>query len=210
MSAAFQPQWDDGLDISLKDGRRVNIATEALAGEPGQIVLLKDVTETRRLQETLNHHRRLSAKTELAAALAHQIRTPLATAMLHTSNLTAHRCDRPAHTRTAERALGAMRDLERLVEDMLTYARGGKLDGTSFDLADILESLHSRVVAGAQENFTFEISGDIPRLQLFGNTDALCSVMMNNLVDNARQRQQCLGRLNRNGKDNERSTVPGI
>ena len=37
---AFAPQWDDGHDVSLSDGRRVNIATQALSGEPGQILLL--------------------------------------------------------------------------------------------------------------------------------------------------------------------------
>ena len=65
---AFAPRWDDGHDVSLADGRRVNIATQALDGEPGQILLISDVTETRRLHEQLEHHKRLSAKTEMAAA----------------------------------------------------------------------------------------------------------------------------------------------
>ena len=53
VAEAFLPRWDDGHDISLRDGRRVNIATQALHDEPGQILLLKDVSETRRLQEML-------------------------------------------------------------------------------------------------------------------------------------------------------------
>ena len=186
MTKSFQPQWDDGHDISLKDGRRVNIATEALNGEPGQILLLKDVTETRRLQDMLSHHRRLSAKTELAAALAHQIRTPLSAAMLHTANLSSRISGKPGDLRVAERALDAMRQLERLVEGMLTYARGGQLDVDAFTLSTLLERLTANVVAKASKSeFNFEITGEVPELRLFGNTDALLSMMLN-LVNNAR------------------------
>src|SRR5690606_4852389 len=47
----FAPREDDGHEISLKDGRRLSIATRSLQGEPGQLVLLTDLTETRRLQD---------------------------------------------------------------------------------------------------------------------------------------------------------------
>jgi two-component system, sensor histidine kinase FlrB len=195
VTTAFQPQWDDGHDISLKDGRRVNIATEALHGQPGQILVLKDVTEPRRLQELLNHHRRLSAKTELAASLAHQIRTPLASAMLHTSNLSSRACSEAAHQRAAERAMDAMRQLERLVEDMLTFARGGKLDADGFDLALLLERLTGNVAANTQGGaFRFELVGRVPAVRLFGNTDALLSMMLN-LVNNSKAATNGGGRL---------------
>jgi len=195
VTATFEPQWDDGHDISLKDGRRVNIATEPLHGEPGQILLIKDVTETRRLQELLNHHRRLSAKTELAAALAHQIRTPLAAAMLHTSNLSGRISrDATAHP-IALRALESMRELERLVEGMLTYARGGKPDVDDFLLPHLLERLRANVRANTPDSeFEFEIAGTIPELKLTGNTDALLSMLLN-IVNNARTATNGAGRV---------------
>jgi two-component system sensor histidine kinase FlrB len=40
-----------------------------LGTEPGQVILLKDNTETRLLQDRLNHHKRLSALGEMAASL---------------------------------------------------------------------------------------------------------------------------------------------
>lgn len=186
VNRAFQPQWDDGHDISLGDGRRVNIATEPLTDEPGQILLIKDVTETRRLQELLNHHRRLSAKTELAAALAHQIRTPLAAAMLHTSNLGMHASGNERAARTAGRALDAMRQLERLVEDMLTYARGGKLDAEAFGLRALIERLLTNVKSNTPASeFRCTLAREVPDLKLVGNTDALVSMMLN-MINNAR------------------------
>ncbi len=186
VTKSFQPQWDDGHDISLTDGRRVNIATEALHGEPGQILLLKDVTETRRLQEMLSHHRRLSAKTELAAALAHQIRTPLAAAMLHTATLSHSVTPESRDQRAAVRALDAMRQLERLVEDMLTFARGGQFDVDAYSLSTLIERLTADVAVNAGDSeFNLSLVGPVPDICLLGNTDALLSMMLN-LINNAR------------------------
>ena len=75
----------DGYYATLGHGRQVGISSRALGAEPGRILLLKDDTETRRLQEMLNRHQRLSAMGEMVARLAHQIRTPLTSAMLYVS-----------------------------------------------------------------------------------------------------------------------------
>jgi len=77
IARAFAPRSDDGHEISLADGRRVNLSTCPLGDEPGQIILITDVTEMRRLQDRLHHQQRLAAMGETAASLAHQIRTPL-------------------------------------------------------------------------------------------------------------------------------------
>nr|MBF0685203.1 PAS domain-containing protein [Pseudomonas sp.] len=53
IARSFAPRKDDGHEISLRDGRRVSIATRSLNGEPGQLVLLTDLTETRLLQAQL-------------------------------------------------------------------------------------------------------------------------------------------------------------
>ncbi|BDZ73357.1 hypothetical protein GCM10025856_10760 [Methylophaga marina] len=73
---AFDPKPSDGHDVSLKDGRLVHISTNPLGHEPGQIILLQDVTDTRALQSKVSHLQRLSTIGEVTARLAHQIRTP--------------------------------------------------------------------------------------------------------------------------------------
>src|SRR5690625_6979905 len=80
------PRRDDGHEVSLHDGRRISIATRDL-GVDGQIILLTDQTETRRLQHELSRHERLSALGKMMSALAHQIRTPLSAAMLYAGHL---------------------------------------------------------------------------------------------------------------------------
>lgn len=84
---AFQPSSEDGHDVSLKSGRLVHLLTSPLDGEPGQIILLNDVTETRQLQNKVSHLQRLSVMGEMAARLAHQIRTPLSSALLYVAPL---------------------------------------------------------------------------------------------------------------------------
>ena len=83
----FAPREDDGHEISLRDGRRVSLLTRSLDDEPGQIILVTDQTETRRLQQHLSRHQRLSEMGRMVSSLAHQIRTPLSAAMLYAGHL---------------------------------------------------------------------------------------------------------------------------
>ena len=120
----FAPREDDGHEISLKDGRRLSIATRSLQGEPGQLVLLTDLTETRRLQDQLARHERLSALGRMVASLAHQIRTPLSAALLYASHLTEQVLPVEQQQRFARRLKERLHELEHQVRDMLIFARG--------------------------------------------------------------------------------------
>jgi two-component system sensor histidine kinase FlrB len=184
VARAFAPQWDDGHDVSLADGRRVNLATQALPGEPGQILLLKDVTETRRLQDQLAHHKRLSAKTELAAAMAHQIRTPLAAALLNTGNVRRGRTE-AERERAIDHALKSLRKLERLVDEMLLYARGGRLAVERISATDLLAAIDAAARdTFAPAGFAVEIAPAPEHVDVHANLDALTSVSLN-LIENA-------------------------
>ena len=46
----FAPREDDYHEVSLRTGRRVSLATRSLEGEPGQLILINDLTETRQLK----------------------------------------------------------------------------------------------------------------------------------------------------------------
>ena len=120
----FAPRDDDYHEVSLRSGRRVSLATRSLLGEPGQIILINDQTETRQLQSQLARHERLSALGRMVASLAHQIRTPLSTAMLYASHL--HDQDLPAaqRQRFGERLSGRLKAMEHQVRDMLLFAKG--------------------------------------------------------------------------------------
>ncbi len=120
---SFAPRNDDGHEVSLKDGRRVSIQTRNL-GEDGQIILLTDQTETRRLQSELSRHERLSALGKMMGALAHQIRTPLSSAMLYAGHLCNGKLDDERRQQFSEKILGRLNNIERQIQDMLFYVKG--------------------------------------------------------------------------------------
>src|SRR5471030_32280 len=124
ISRCFAPREDDGHEVSLKDGRRVSIATRSLDAEPGQLVLLNDLTETRHLQDQLARHERLSSLGRMVASLAHQIRTPLSAALIYASHLTEQQLPMETHQRFAGRLKERLHELEHQVRDMLVFARG--------------------------------------------------------------------------------------
>lgn len=184
---AFAPRWDDGHDITLKTGRCVNIATQALAGEPGQILLIKDVTETRQLYQQLSHHQRLSDLGGMAASLAHQIRTPLASAVLYASQLSRGADDSEVRRRFSEKLISSLRHLESLVGDMLLYARGGSFDTVDVCLRDLLEELSRQLDDQVRaEGFELSVGGEAIDMFVHANRPALVSAM-HNLATNAVQ-----------------------
>jgi two-component system, sensor histidine kinase FlrB len=124
ITRCFAPREDDGHEISLKDGRRLSIATRSLDAEPGQLVLLNDLTETRHLQDQLARHERLSSLGRMVASLAHQIRTPLSAALIYASHLTDEQLPAATHQRFAGRLKERLHELEHQVRDMLVFARG--------------------------------------------------------------------------------------
>ncbi|QBF25860.1 PAS domain-containing protein [Pseudomonas tructae] len=124
IARSFAPREDDGHEVSLRDGRRLSIATRSLDAEPGQLVLLNDLTETRHLQDQLARHERLSSLGRMVASLAHQIRTPLSAAMLYASHLAEQSLPVETQQRFAGRLKERLHELEHQVRDMLVFARG--------------------------------------------------------------------------------------
>lgn len=190
---SFAPRRDDGHEVSLKDGRRVSIATRSLAGEPGQLVLLSDLTETRRLQEQLARHERLSSLGRMMASLAHQIRTPLSTAMLYASHLHEGGLPPERQQQFAGRLKDRLVELEHQVRDMLVFARG------ELPLPDRLtprELLAALRVAGEPrlQGAAVRWQCDVSAGELLCNRDTLVGALLN-LLENAAQAAVGLLRL---------------
>ena len=140
IARAFAPRKDDGHEVSLRDGRRISIQTRNL-GDDGQIILLTDQTETRRLQGELSRHERLSALGKMMGALAHQIRTPLSAAILYTGHLCSGKLDDGRRQQFSEKILGRLNNIERQVQDMLFYVKGELPLNDVISVAELQESL---------------------------------------------------------------------
>lgn len=181
----FAPRRDDGHEISLADGRRLSISTRSLQGEPGQLVLLTDLTETRRLQDQLSRHERLSAMGRMVASLAHQIRTPLSAALLYASHLTEQVLPAQQQQRFAGRLKERLHELEHQVRDMLVFARGELPLSDRLAPAQLFEALRHAGDAVMQDvNVRWQC--DARGGALLCNRDTLVGALMN-LLENASQ-----------------------
>jgi len=133
------------------------------------------------LQELLAQQKQLSAMGEMVASLAHQVRTPLATAILYASQMSKPTLDDSKRQQFSQKILERLHYLERQVNDMLIYAKQGRLAMESVSLNGLLHHLQD-----GMELFTghFSIDNLVSHDQLLGNADALRGALMN-LLNNA-------------------------
>jgi two-component system sensor histidine kinase FlrB len=175
------PTSADG-DWLTRDGRRIALAASSLPQESVKIILLTDVTETRALQELAARNQRLSAIGKMAASLAHQIRTPLAGALLYLSQCRSRRDERE-RGKLLEKGIERLKHLDLLVQDMLVFARG-KAPGERVRVADLFKAVHDAAMAVKPPNAYLVIHGGDVLVELDGNRTALTAALTN-LVNNA-------------------------
>ncbi|WP_412070757.1 sensor histidine kinase [Pseudomonas fluorescens] len=185
IARCFAPREDDGHEISLKDGRRLSIATRSLDAEPGQLVLLNDLTETRHLQDQLARHERLSSLGRMVASLAHQIRTPLSAALLYASHLTEQELPVETQQRFAGRLKERLHELEHQVRDMLVFARGELPLTDRITPGQLLQSLQAAALTHVQD-LPIRWQCDSHAGELLCNRDTLVGALLN-LIENAIQ-----------------------
>ncbi|WP_265533186.1 sensor histidine kinase [Pseudomonas saponiphila] len=193
IARSFAPREDDGHEISLRDGRRLSIATRSLDAEPGQLVLLNDLTETRHLQDQLARHERLSSLGKMVASLAHQIRTPLSAALLYASHLTEQELPLATHQRFAGRLKERLHELEHQVRDMLVFARGELPLTDRLSPKSLLQSLQAAALTHVQD-VAVRWQCDSHQGELLCNRDTLVGALLN-LIENAVQASAGAARL---------------
>jgi two-component system sensor histidine kinase FlrB len=185
LEQATRPGAEDPRQRELPNGGTLSLATTGLGDEAGHIILLTDVSEMRAMQQWVEQRKRLSMLGEMVASLAHQVRTPLAAALLYTSNLASPRLDQAQRERFAAKLKERLQHLERQVNDMLAFARAGKLKLGQVDGRELLRK--------TREAFAPSLAGKPVRLEtraeaedavFHGNADALQGVLLN-LLNNA-------------------------
>jgi len=173
-----------GEPSELRSGRFVNISRRALAGG-GEVVLITDVTESHLMQRLILRQQRLLTLGELAAGLAHQIRTPLAAALLYASRMSLPDQTAEALARCGARTADSLKQLDNLVNAMLAFARGGasrERVSVSALLEQVAEWLRPALRPGAR----LTIRSEAHTLSVRANAASLVSAVLN-LATNALQ-----------------------
>ena len=170
-------------NIQLRDGRWLSLSRRPLKSESGEVLLLADVTDSLRMSELRQRNERLTEIGKMTAEFAHQVRTPLASAMLYAGQL-----DRstPGSTRIAEKITIGLLELKRMVNDMLGFAAGAQRAQQQVSVVDLLEDVRQTVDGQLGENTSLRVSVTDALLHVAANRDALKGALLN-LVTNADQ-----------------------
>lgn len=171
-------------EISLDSGVRVCISSSSY-GESGELViLLTDVSETFRLRKLIDREERLAELGEMAARLAHQIRTPLSTAILYLSHLPTEPNSAQSFP-VAKKIQDRLRQIEDLTDGMLSYIRGERSTLCEFSLNEVFVEVKDANIAHVDR-----VGGELELLipdvpcPCFGNREALFN-SLSNLIDNS-------------------------
>ncbi|MHB9099895.1 MAG: sensor histidine kinase [Sulfuricella sp.] len=167
--------------------RRASISSSPLDAAGGQVLLIHDMTEAYAMQRELQRHQRLSAMGEMAAGLAHQLRTPLATALLYASHLKKLDLPENERVRFADKVLARLRHLEHLIHDMLSFVKGEgggqdvvRMSSVLVDLQQVMEPQMN------ERGLNFSIQDDSRGAAVLGSRKALTGALLN-LLENAMQ-----------------------
>lgn len=167
--------------------RRFALTNTPLDSGEGSIVLMNDITETHRMQRETERNSRLAAMGEMVAGLAHQLRTPLSAAMLYTGSLGKAQLPESERARVAECVVERLRHLERLIRDMLLFARGDCLGREAVAVSTLVDELAQLIDPIARSrHLHFEHTCDCGATQLVADRKALTGALTN-LLENAMQ-----------------------
>lgn len=179
VNRVFLPDLDQG-ELKSEDGRQFSISTRPLGYEPGQILLLSDVTQTRQLQRAAQQNLHLMTMGKMMASLAHQIRTPLASTMLYLSQVVEGGMDEDTRQMFNHKALARVKHIEKMINDMLVFAHGGQFNMCQFSVCDLIDELQDQLKPQLeQRDARLIITGDDIDAQLRGNKDALLGALGN-------------------------------
>lgn len=169
------------------DERRLSIVESPLDSAGGRILLIHDVTAAHALKAELERNQRLAAMGEMAASLAHQLRTPLATALLYSANLCQPDLDDAARVRFAGKTAAQLKRLERLIQEVLLFARGESIGRDTIPVRQLLADAAQTVEPlFADRKVAFQVACAADGVVVTGSRKALAGALVN-LLENALQ-----------------------
>lgn len=172
--------------------RRVRIESSTCDSTGRRILLVHDITEAHAMQEQVKRNQRLTSMGEMAANLAHQLRTPLSTALLYATHLGNERLVPEERKQFATKTTERLHHLEHLINDMLRFVKGETAQLEKVVISSLLAELKRDIEPQMSHyNLQFSVHDNSENACLMVDRKALHGALTN-LLENAIQ-FSCIG-----------------
>ncbi|MBN2431852.1 MAG: PAS domain S-box protein [Acidobacteria bacterium] len=153
----------------------------------GYIFIFQDLTEIKRLQDEINTQKKMVAIGNLSAALAHEIRNPLAS-MMGSIQVLQKQLPSVSGQHLMDIVLRESRRLNRIVSNFLEFAGSGKFQPQSVDLRQVITETMTLVANEPDAAGKYRIDTDfrVESMVVYGDPDQLRQVFWN-LSSNAKK-----------------------
>jgi two-component system sensor histidine kinase HydH len=132
------------IDCTVAEGRMIplDVIATTLREEDGafvgHVILFRDMTEIRRLEEEIARSRRLASLGSLAAGVAHEIRNPLSSIKGFATWFRERYRENPEDRETAEVMIREVDRLNRVITQLLEFARPLTMDRVATPLPAVI------------------------------------------------------------------------
>ena len=191
---------EEELDLTIPggDGMTISLGAAAVRNENnvflGNVFVLRDITEMKRLQAEAQRNDRLAALGHLAAGVAHEIRNPLSTIKGVALYIARRMPSAGREADAASRMIDEVDRLDRVVSSLLEFARPDNFKTSPAELGAIVD--HALRLAETDLGKDIAVVRDIPSSfpQVHVNADRLTQALLN-LILNAVQAMKSCGTL---------------
>lgn len=162
--------------------------------------------ELKQKNAELRRKDRLAALGEMAAGLAHEVRNPLGGIALYSSKLERDLSDRPESMQAASRITQGVRDLDRLVSEILDFAQEDRLERQTIALGSVLTMVEDGAAHWSERTgATLLVDPSARQVDVFCDAQRLRQVILN-LVMNGLQAAGDGGRVQVSAKRRSKET----
>jgi len=133
----FRTGQDQDARVIRPESRDLPLARE--------LILLHDVTATFRARESIEREAKLAAMGRMAAEIAHQLRTPLATATLYAGHLAREQLDPDKRLIFAKQLGRQLVGLESLVSRMMSFLRNQQTNRQVISVGELIEECRQAI-----------------------------------------------------------------
>jgi len=154
----------------------------------GAVIVLRDLSEIKQLEEKVRRSQKLAAIGELSAGVAHEIRNPLSSIRGFAQYLRHALADRPQEQEYAEIMVNEVDRINSVVNDLLTFARPMEPEPTPTDMMELIKHAVRLVQADAKSHdvsIRKNISPDLRKISL--DTKQMTQVLLNLLLNSLQE-----------------------